>query len=68
MSWWYYPGYGYPGYMLPYMDPLYLMYTWSYLWMYWISMMYYIEMFRTMMDVWRKMAETTLKPPTTPSA
>jgi len=57
MYWWYYYWY----YPLPYLDPLAMMYTWSYIWIYWVSMMYYIEMFRAMLDMWRKMAETVFK-------
>jgi len=61
--WSYYP------YMMPYpFDPFALMYMWSYLWMYWISMMYYIEMFRVMVDMWRKLAETSFRGVTTAPA
>lgn len=65
MYWWYYY-YGYPPYPAPYLDPLSMMYAWSYMWVYWVSMMYYIEMFRILLDMWRRMAESVFKTAQTP--
>ena len=56
-----YPYYYY--YPTPYpFDPFTLMYMWMSQWTYMISMMYYMEMLKAMMETWRKFAETTFKP------
>ncbi|RLF13637.1 MAG: hypothetical protein DRJ66_07495 [Thermoprotei archaeon] len=55
----------YPYYYLPFapIDPFTMMYTWTYLWFYWISMMYYIELFKVTIDAWRRFMETMFKAP-----
>ncbi len=55
----YYPYYYPPPYYFP--DPMALAYMWMYQWSYMLYMVYYMEMFRVMVDMWRRLAETTLK-------
>ena len=48
--------------MPPYLpDPFAAMYAWSSMWMGFIAMMYYIEMYKIMLDMWRKYAEAAVK-------
>ncbi|OYT62243.1 MAG: hypothetical protein B6U69_02200 [Thermofilum sp. ex4484_15] len=57
-------------YYFPYFDPLSLLYIWPSLWMSYISMIYYFEMYRLMLETWRKSMEslfTTLPAPPRPS-
>jgi len=54
-----YPYYYYPP-LYPY-DPFAITYVWMSQWMYMLSMMYYMEMFKTMMETWRKFAESAFK-------
>lgn len=49
-----------------YYDPIALIYAWTHLWIQWVSALYYLEFFKTMMETWRRMLESTLK--TVPSA
>jgi len=53
----------YPPYPPYYFDPYTLMYVWMTQWTYMVSMMYYVEMLKAMMEMWRKFAETAFKPP-----
>ncbi|HDI74957.1 MAG: hypothetical protein DRJ52_02220 [Thermoprotei archaeon] len=57
-----YPRYYYPLPPFPMfpVDPMALLYTWPYLWLWYISMMYYIELYKVMIDMWKKWAETAL--------
>ncbi|MCD6095507.1 MAG: hypothetical protein J7J99_02965 [Thermoprotei archaeon] len=66
MAYPYYYYYYYP--IIGPLDPFAMMSTWTYLWFYWISMMYYIEMFRVTIDAWRKFVETMFKTSTGPTA
>ncbi len=47
----------------PYPDPLALMYSWMYMWTYTLTTIYYLEMFKTTIDIWRKFMETAFKTP-----
>jgi len=44
-----------------YYDPIALTYAWSHLWIQWVSTLYYLEFFKTMMETWRRMLESTLR-------
>jgi hypothetical protein len=46
---------------LYYYDPIALTYAWSHLWIQWVSTLYYLEFFKTMMETWRRMLESTLR-------
>ena len=62
MAWPYYPPYA--------LDPFSLMYLWPSLWMSYLSMIYYFEMYRLMLEAWKKSMEslfTALPPPSRPS-
>jgi len=48
-------------------DPFNMILTWMYLWFYWTSMMYYIEIFRAMTGAWRKIMEDTFTQSARPS-
>lgn len=58
----------YPYYMpFPFMDPLMLMNYWMYMWTYYVTSLYYIEMYKVMIEAWRKYMESmaeAFKPPT----
>jgi len=57
-----YPYYAWRPYPYPPpLDPLALMYSWTWVWMYWMYMTYYVELFRTTLDLWRKLLEATFK-------
>ena len=64
-----YPYYGNPywywWYLPAWFDPVALTYSMSYLWFYWIAMMYYIEMFRALIEAWRKFVEKGVATPAT---
>ncbi|MCD6428416.1 MAG: hypothetical protein J7L12_02225 [Desulfurococcales archaeon] len=56
------PYYPYYWWMPPYLpDPFTTMYVWSSMWMGFIAMMYYIETYKVMLEMWRKYVETALK-------
>ncbi len=57
-----YPYYPYYWWVPPYLpDPFMTMYAWSSMWMGFIAMMYYIETYKVMLEMWRKYVETALK-------
>ena len=64
----YYYGPYYPYAVLPPMfDPLTLMSYWLYMWTYYVTSLYYIEMYKVMIEAWRKYMESmaqAFKPPT----
>lgn len=54
--------YPYYWWVPPYLpDPFMTMYAWSSMWMGFIAMMYYIETYKVMLEMWRKYVETALK-------
>ena len=55
-----------PAYGYYYYDPIALIYAWIHLWIHWVSALYYLEFFKTMIETWRRMLESTLK--TVPAA
>ena len=57
----------YPYWSLPLIDPLALMSYWMYMWTYYITALYYIEMYKVMVEAWKKYMESmaeAFKPPT----
>jgi len=55
----YAPPYGsYCPWATPYFDPMVLTYALTSTWVYWITTLYYLEFFRTMMETWRRMLES----------
>ncbi|RLE95210.1 MAG: hypothetical protein DRN04_00820 [Thermoprotei archaeon] len=58
-----YSRYYYPFPVMPAIppDPMALLYMWPYLWLWYMSMMYYIELYKITIDMWRKWAESAFK-------
>ncbi len=53
--------------LMPYfVDPYAVMYEWMATYSWYLSMTYYIEMYKVMLDVWRRMAEELTKTLTQP--